>query len=71
MNKRSCFLTMKKEMFDKIQEAEIFDLYGAKIEDSNTNSGVFIKKSNGELVKITMANITEAFELNIPIQNQN
>lgn len=62
---------MKKEMFDKIQEAEIFDLYGAKIEDSNTNSGVFIKKSNGELVKITMANITEAFELNIPIQNQN
>lgn len=62
---------MKKEMFDKIQEAEIFDLYGVKIEDSNTNSGVFIKKSNGELVKITMANITEAFELNIPIQNQN
>ena len=71
MNKRSCFLTMKKEMFDKIQEAEIFDLYGAKVEDSNTNSGVFIKKSNGELVKITMANITEAFDLNIPIQNQN
>lgn len=62
---------MKKEMFDKIQEAEIFDLYGAKVEDSNTNSGVFIKKSNGELVKITMANITEAFDLNIPIQNQN
>ena len=60
MNKRSCFLTMKKEMFDKIQEAEIFDLYGAKIEDSNTNSGVFIKKSNGE-----------AFDLNISIQNQN
>ena len=62
---------MKKEMFDKIQGAEIFDLYGAKVEDSNTNSGVFIKKSNGELVKITMANITEAFDLNIPIQNQN
>lgn len=62
---------MKKEMFDKIQEAEIFDLYGAKVEDSNTNSGVFIKKSNGELVKITMANISEAFDLNIPIQNQN
>ena len=62
---------MKKEMFDKIQEAEIFDLYGAKVEDSNTNSGVFIKKSNGELVKITMVNISEAFDLNIPIQNQN
>lgn len=62
---------MKKEMFDKIQEAGIFDLYGAKVEDSNTNSGVFIKKSNGELVKITMANFNEAFDLNIPIQNQN
>lgn len=62
---------MKKEIFDKIQEAGLFDLYGAKVEDSNTNSGVFIKKSNGELVKITMANITEAFDLNIPIQNQN
>ena len=62
---------MKKEMFDKIQEAGIFDLYGAKVEDFNTNSGVFIKKSNGELVKITMANFNEAFDLNIPIQNQN
>ena len=62
---------MKKEIFDKIQEAGLFDLYGAKVEDSDTNSGVFIRKSNGELVKITMANITEAFDLNIPIQNQN
>ena len=62
---------MKKEMFDKIQEAEIFDLYGAKVEDSNTNTGVFIKKQNAELVKITMANISEAFDLNTSIQNQN
>ena len=62
---------MKKEMFDKIQEAGIFDLYGAKVEDSNTNSGVFIKKTNGELVKITMSNFNEAFDLNIPIENQN
>lgn len=73
---------MKKEMFDKIQEAEIFDLYGAKVEYSDTNPGVFMKKANGELVKITMANISEAFDLdisniseafdlNIPIQNQN
>lgn len=62
---------MKKEIFDKIQEAGLFDLYGAEVEDSDTNSGVFIRKSNGELVKITMANISEAFDLNIPIQNQN
>lgn len=62
---------MKKEIFDKIQEAGLFDLYGAKVEDSDTNAGVFIRKSNGELVKITMANISEAFDLNIPIQNQN
>ena len=41
---------MKKEMFDKIQEAEIFDLYGAKVEDSNTNSGVFITKSNADIL---------------------
>lgn len=51
---------MKKEIFDKIQEAGLFDLYGAEVEDSDTNSGVFIRKSNGE-----------AFDLNIPIQNQN
>lgn len=62
---------MKKEIFDKIQEAGLFDLYGAKVEDSDMNAGVFIKKANGELVKITMSNFNEAFDLNIPIQNQN
>ncbi len=51
---------MRKELFDIINNAGLFELYGAKIEEGN---GVYVALSNGERKKITMSNVSEYFDL--------
>ena len=51
---------MRKEIFDIINNAGLFELYGAKIEEG---SGVYVTLPNGEREKVTMSNVSEYFDL--------
>lgn len=57
---------MTKEMFEKIKQAGLFDYYRAKISDDATDSGIFVPDEDGHLVKITMDNLSEFFDIELP-----
>ena len=56
---------MTKEMFEKINQAGLFEYYGAKVLDDATNPGIFAPDKDGHLVKVTMDNMSEFFDIEL------